>query len=389
MIDTFPHPVRTWRQLGTAGKFLWYTRLSLQLSVVFLPFLFLVALVSSPDVPGWLHWTGAVVLVVSAVSAVAAIQVREELTDQPRPDTRGLFLAGLAGHLLVLAVCLVPQYLDVSDGILIGSAFIIMGLTMNVSVAFIPFLPHRWWVAFAVTVIVGGSLLRTMGTNAGSIYFTLSPVFFVGLTALSVWTAGLMLESDRARRLEADLKVSEERLRFAQELHDTLGQHLAAMSIKAELAQKFAERGDDRLLTELADLRALTGTTLSEMREVIQGYRSINLATEIEGARALLRDAGVELHVTGHSVDVPESARELAAWFVRETTTNVLRHADATAVALTLSPTRVRVRNDGGRGGVDKLGGLAALRRRAADLGAHLTVEHGDGDFTVTLEGLS
>ena len=51
--------------------------------------------------------------------------------------------------------------------------------------------------------------------------------------------------------------------------------------------------------------------------------------------------------------------------------------------------TRVQVRNDGGRGGVDKLGGLAALRRRAADLGAHLTVEHEDGDFTVTLEGLS
>lgn len=389
MTDTFPHPVRTWRQLGTAGKFLWYTRLSLQMTVVLLPLLFLAGMFSSPEVPDWLRWTGVAVMVASAVTGVAVVEKRPELNLCPRADSSGIVLAGLVGHLGIIAVGLVPQYLDVSDGVLIGTAFLVMGLTMNASLAFIPFVPHRWWVASALAVVVGGSLLRTMGGNVGSTYFVVSPLLFVGITALSVWTAGLMLESDRARRLEADLKVSEERLRFAQELHDTLGQHLAAMSIKAELAQKFAERGDDRLLTELADLRALTGTTLSEMREVVQGYRSINLATEIEGARALLRDAGVELHVTGHSVDVPEPARELAAWFVRETTTNVLRHADATAVALTLSPTRVRVRNDGGRGGVDKLGGLAALRRRAADLGAHLTVEHGDGDFTVTLEGLS
>lgn len=389
MIDTFPHPVRTWRQLGTAGKFLGYTRLSLQSSVVLLPLLFLTGMFSSPEVPAWLCWAGVAVMVASAVSGVAVVERRPELNLRPRADNRRMFVIGLVGHLGLLAACLVTQYLDVSDGVLIGTAFLVMGLTMNVSLAFLPFAPHRWWAALVLAVVVGGSLVRTLGGSVGSTYFIVSPLLFVGVTALSVWTAGLMLESDRARRLEADLKVSEERLRFAQELHDTLGQHLAAMSIKAELAQKFAERGDDRLLTELADLRALTGTTLSEMREVVQGYRSINLATEIEGARALLRDAGVELHVTGHSVDVPESARELAAWFVRETTTNVLRHADATAVALTLSPTRVQVRNDGGRGGVDKLGGLAALRRRAADLGAHLTVEHGDGGFTVTLEGLS
>ena len=162
-----------------------------------------------------------------------------------------------------------------------------------------------------------------------------------------------------------------------------MGQHLAAMSIKSELAQKFAERDDPRLMTELGDLRQLAGTTMAEMREVAHGYRAINLATEIAGARRLLETANVEVTISGDAFDVPEQHRELAGWFVREASTNVLKHADATAVELAVTGMSISMRNDGAHPSSGRSGGLEALRRRAAD--GHVLVERDGAVFAVTL----
>ena len=41
-----------------------------------------------------------------------------------------------------------------------------------------------------------------------------------------------MIETERSRRLESQLSAAEERLRLSQDLHDTMGQHLAALTIK-------------------------------------------------------------------------------------------------------------------------------------------------------------
>lgn len=157
------------------------------------------------------------------------------------------------------------------------------------------------------------------------------------------------------------------------------------MSLKSEVALALAKRGDERLEGELRELQQLTRTSMSQMREVVQGYRTINLATEVEGAKSLLNDARITLNVHGDALDVAPAQRELAAWLVREATTNVLRHSDATTVDLHLLAGEVRMSNDGVTGTVGKLSGLSALRQRAGASHSTLLVDRTDEHFTVRL----
>ncbi|MEJ4101542.1 histidine kinase [Corynebacterium mastitidis] len=215
----------------------------------------------------------------------------------------------------------------------------------------------------------------------------LIPPFFVFSTLSSAWAIRLLTEAERAAELQRHLILAEERLRFAQEMHDTLGQRLAAINIKAELALALARRDDDRFRSELSDLRGLAAASVSEMHDVVRGYRDIDVATEIEEARRLLRAGGIALSVEGHPGDLPEEHRELAAWLVRETTTNVLRHSEATVALLRISDTCLTISNNnpGTHRGSPRAGGLDALRRRAAHQGALLLVEPTDKEFHVKL----
>jgi two-component system sensor histidine kinase DesK len=211
--------------------------------------------------------------------------------------------------------------------------------------------------------------------------------FFLMTTLLSVWTVNIAKQLDRARITESALQVSEERLRFAQELHDTLGQRLAAISVKTELARALAVRGDDRLDAELAELQSLASASVTEMHDVVEGYRTVNLSTEITGSRELLESAGITLTVEGDPTALPGPLREIAAWLVREATTNVVKHSDAEWVRLTLAPDTVTVTNDGVAVDIDRLSGLAGIRRRAEPSGASLVAERDGSLFTVTLRG--
>lgn len=63
-------------------------------------------------------------------------------------------------------------------------------------------------------------------------------------------------------------------------------------------------------------------------------------------------------------------------------TTNILRHAQATRVRITLSGSGITIVNDGAREGhLPALGGLATLKERVGDNGGELTVEQKDGHF--------
>ncbi|MDU2596968.1 MAG: hypothetical protein E7C78_01670, partial [Dermabacter sp.] len=151
------------------------------------------------------------------------------------------------------------------------------------------------------------------------------------------------------------------------------------------VATALVERGDRNAMTELRELQELVKTSTADMRAVAHGYRHINLATEIAEARALLGASHINVHVDGDSLDVPDNRREDAAWFVREATTNILRHSHATTAHLTLAEGSVTMTNDGAHESPGPLSGLESLRRRVAAAGGSITVEHDAPHFTVRL----
>lgn len=399
VMNTVTGPRTSWRSLGGSAKLALYLRWSL--------LTFIVAMGVASAVVMWISTTSAVptwatiafgVLVLSATLITGAvIELQPDLNAHPRRDIKGLFMVGAVFTLLLWVAGLVlfrvsqagtsagDEWPEWVLGFAVAALVITVGL---LHMGYIPWVRRRWLVSFAVLVITGAVML--VGAEAeysgDIVIIVIFAVSFMVTTVLTQWTVRVVKELDRARHTEAALQVSEERLRFAQQLHDTMGQHLAAMSVKTELATALARRGDDRLFDELEQLRQLTKVSAVDMRSVVDNHRSINLSTEVGSARSLLDSAGIDVHVYGKALDLPEPRRELAAWFVRESTTNALRHADATIAELHISEDSVMMVNDGSPpGSSTRSGGLGSLRGRASRDGATVTISRDDDRFSVRL----
>ena len=161
----------------------------------------------------------------------------------------------------------------------------------------------------------------------------------------SLWLIGVVTELDHARGAQAALAVAEERLRFSRDLHDVLGRRLSTIAVKSELAATLADRGQPGAAAQMLEVRGVAHEALREARELVRGYRAVDLAQELEGARSLLRSAGiaVELDVGG----LPPDWHEPAAWVVREAVTNVLRHSSVDTVTIRYAAPELTVTNDG------------------------------------------
>ncbi len=178
------------------------------------------------------------------------------------------------------------------------------------------------------------------------------------------------IELDAARAEVARLAAENERSRIARDLHDLLGHSLTTITVKAGLARRLAEHGDnERAAAEISEVEELTRRTLGEVRTAVSGYRDVTLAGELASAREVLRASGITATVPGAVDNVDADAAELFGWVVREAVTNVVRHSRATQCTITVGERWIEVVDDG-RGGVAGAGnGLTGLRERLADAG--------------------
>lgn len=196
-------------------------------------------------------------------------------------------------------------------------------------------------------------------------------------------------ELREARAELAELAVAEERLRFARDMHDLLGHDLSLIALKAELAGKLLPARVDDAAAEVADIRSLSRSALTQVREAVDGYRRPTLPAELAGARVALEAAGIELSVDGAGERLDPDVESVLAWAVREGATNVIRHSGASRaeirVAADAAGAELEIADDGrgANGGGDPAGhGLAGLIERAHALGG--TVEAAadpDGGF--------
>ncbi|MFH8344679.1 sensor histidine kinase [Streptomyces sp. NPDC018045] len=256
-----------------------------------------------------------------------------------------------------------------------------------------------WTVAAAVTM--GAMALAGVPLKFA---WALPPafVFSAAFAALACrswgWILAAMRELDEAKGAQARLAVTEERLRFARDMHDVVGRNLAVIALKSELAERLARKGRPEAADQMAEVQQMAQDSQREVRDVVRAYREADLGVELAGAQAVLRAAGVECLIDQEdSSGVPQQVQSVLAWVVREGTTNVLRHADAatcwlalrvtadgtagggrpataaragSAVVFTMENDGVREKAVHGGGG----SGIAGLRERLAALGGTLAV---------------
>ena len=201
------------------------------------------------------------------------------------------------------------------------------------------------------------------------------------------------LESERresARR--ASVAQEEERLRIARELHDEVGQALTAVLLLLDRARADGEAGE-----RIDEAREAARATLEEVRGIARNLRpealdDLGLASAL---RQLCNDAEragllVEREIAADVRLAPEV--EVVVYRVaQEAITNVLRHAGAEQVRVTLTPVgggaELRVLDDGrGRGEETEGAGLRGMRERAVLAGGVLEIMSPPGGGTsVTL----
>ena len=214
----------------------------------------------------------------------------------------------------------------------------------------------------------------------------------IGYAAMFLNVLTSTRELEQARTDTARLAVAEERLRFSRDLHDVFGRTLSAVALKAELAAAQADRGRPDAAATMREVQAIATGALGEVREVVRGYRESDLATELAGARSLLEASGAAVTTVHEGAEVmPAPVARAFAWVVREGTTNILRHADATRAGITLASepglARLVLRNDRPHPGSDAVGsGLTGLAERLAEIGGTLAVDRDDDSFTLTAE---
>lgn len=393
----------TGRMTGVRGVEV-YTRSTLYVVCLVEPFLFLGAAAALADAPPAPLVAGA--LLVLAVLHTGLGLATLHLGMAPAPQRGQPFrvaaaaLAAVAAALVVLALVAVPSLRPPYDGFWYtedARTTVLLTVGMFTLGALSPVLRSRPLVAGSLAVAVLVALGRVLTGAPGAVGIAVVTLFIIAGSVfsfrLSVWILEVVRELDAARDATARLAVAEERLRIARDVHDVVGRALATVAVKSELAAELARRGDARAVDEILAVRTLAQESSREVRGVVAGYRSVDLATELAGARAVLTAAGIAVRVLGTVPPLDPPRQEALAWVVREAVTNVVRHSAAGECVLRLEQadgaTVLTVSNDGvrpaapgpaGPGG----NGLAGLRERLAAVGGGVTTRY-DGDrFVLT-----
>ncbi|GAA1228457.1 hypothetical protein GCM10009676_08560 [Prauserella halophila] len=253
---------------------------------------------------------------------------------------------------------------------------------------------HR--IAATVLLAVGGAaigamrLLVTTGDVPGTLLaYVLVPGGMLALATLAEFPNkrfyDVVEDLERARYREAELAVAGERMRFASDLHDIQGHTLHVVKLKAALARRLVATDPERAEGELQEIHDLVGETITRTKELAYAQRRLNLTAELENAKNLFEAAGIGIDIDRHDDPAP-GLSELLGQVLRETTTNILRHAQAEQVRITLSASGITIVNDGAQETNPALGGLTTLAERISEAGGALTVQQRGGRFVTAAE---
>jgi signal transduction histidine kinase len=191
------------------------------------------------------------------------------------------------------------------------------------------------------------------------------------------------------REQAAKRRAAAERLRIAQELHDTLAHSLVAINVRSSVALDLGDSEDPSAALE--DIKRVSSTALRDLRGTLSLLRDKDETAptspvfDLDAVPGLIEPvygAGLkaELDLEVNGVAVPSVIGAAAYRIVQEALTNVLRHADATTARVHISEREqtldIKITDDGR---ADSTGaspglGLQGMAERSAALGGRLDV---------------
>ncbi|AEV84745.1 Nitrate/nitrite sensor protein narQ [Actinoplanes sp. SE50] len=194
-------------------------------------------------------------------------------------------------------------------------------------------------------------------------------------------TVGLLLRQRREhagaiRARAAEQAITEERLRIARELHDSVAHRVGVIALQAGAANRVFETQPARARQAIGVVENSSREALAELRRMVGGLRSADGAMPGAGLAGLpdlvaaTAEAGVQVEVLWLPTDLPADIDRSAFRIVQEAVTNVVRHAGVQACRVTIEQDAEMLTievTDEGRGGTGVPGhGLAGMRERVS-----------------------
>lgn len=150
---------------------------------------------------------------------------------------------------------------------------------------------------------------------------------------IDIKNKALILSQNEVRHLA---KTSE-RERIARDLHDLIGHTFSVITLKAELASKLIDKDTERARAEIFELETISREALKQVREVVTGYRTSDLNTELAHAKYVLESNEINFNYQFDDVQMDETMNKELAIMLKELITNILKHASASLVTAQIS----------------------------------------------------
>lgn len=200
------------------------------------------------------------------------------------------------------------------------------------------------------------------------------------------------LRAEETRELEAERRVTEERLRIARELHDVVSHTISVINVQAGVAAHVIQQRPEQAVTALETIREASKEALRELRGILSVLRQVDAGDEtspapgladLDGLVQATTQAGLEVTFNTHGQARHLSAAvELAAYrIVQESLTNALRYAHGGSAEVKVvyedGCLNIQVEDTGGTGSEFVAGsghGIIGMRERAAAVGGTLEV---------------
>ncbi len=271
----------------------------------------------------------------------------------------------------------------------------------------------RWIPYLTVSVVFGFRFLRAAFGESPNFISTVDvqALLIFSVLILLIWLMACLIKSEWSNRLNlqtlnnelketsaqlAQMAVINERNRLARDIHDSVGHHLAAVSIQLEMADRLHERDPQASKAAIHQAQSAAHGALQDVRQSVSALRhaddSFELlpAVELLVSRIATDQLAINYQLDGDETLYSQPVRLAFFRAVQEGLTNVYKHAAASHINLWLqflpNQARLRIVDDGI--GFDTRGdangtGLKGIQERVEALGGTVLIESRPNEGTI------
>ena len=203
--------------------------------------------------------------------------------------------------------------------------------------------PHKYAVFILVVLLVWVAAI-SLYYSFESYFYIPALVFTLIVGILNIYQYALHQNKQLlilSRKETQRLAQVAERERIARDLHDLIGHTFSVITLKADLAGRLLDKDIEKARIEIKQLEDISRDALSQVREVVSGYRTSDLLSELANAKNVFSsiDIGFNYHfenIDEQQIELDSASNKELAIVLRELVTNVIKHAKASQVSVVI-----------------------------------------------------